>query len=82
MVSMVLEKFIQRFTKDIATEWGEYLINRRIYMKFTKMHGIGNDYVYVELLQGRQYLIRLRWQIRQRPPFRNRIRWSDPDQTV
>ena len=51
-------------------------------MKFTKMHGIGNDYVYVNLLQGNSNQSVCGGKIRQRPPFRNRIRWSDPDQTV
>ncbi len=30
-------------------------------MRFTKMHGIGNDYVYVDCFQNRCPAIRRRW---------------------
>ena len=49
-------------------------------MKFTKMHGIGNDYVYVETFRpagpGRP---RPPGGGRQRPPLRHRLRRPDPD---
>ena len=40
-------------------------------MKFTKMQGLGNDYVYVNCFKEKI-----------EEPFRGRIGWSDPDQPI
>ena len=41
-------------------------------MKFTKMHGIGNDYVYVNCFE----------ETVKDPSSRYWLRWSDPDPSV
>ena len=52
-------------------------------MKFTKMHGIGNDYVYVSTFDQEPPADPARLAIaRQRPAFRHRRRRPDPDRPV
>ncbi len=51
-------------------------------MKFTKMHGIGNDYVYVNCFKEKiEDPSALAVRISDRH-FRGRIGWSDPDQPI
>ena len=52
-------------------------------MKFTKMHGIGNDYVYVncfkETVTNPSAVAKF---VSDRSPYRDRLGRTDPDQTV
>lgn len=51
-------------------------------MKFTKMHGIGNDYVYVNCFEETVKDPAAIGEICQRPPLWHRFRRPDPDPPV
>ena len=51
-------------------------------MKFTKMHGIGNDYVYVNCFEETVKDPAAVAKFCQRPSFWHWFRWSDPDPPV